>query len=234
MRTRFLRGNTAENNGLTLANGELSVDLERKAVRLHDGSTLGGFEMMGVVAVPPPPGPTGIVSGDTNFGFYGEVPNTEFITYGDLSTNVGISQGNLINDVESTWLKYSFEGKTLYIAKKPAREKLSWNALNNVGIFNWTPTVSIGGMLFKVGYLHIEYPTRPSTDNSAGLLAHSYSGHDNALLASYTEAELQITTYTWIKTYASSWFAWKYDTFGSSSSSSSTYYGWRPVLELVQ
>jgi len=57
MRTRFLRGSTAENNGLTLPSGELSIDVEKKAVRLHDGVTQGGFEMVGSPIESPVPGP---------------------------------------------------------------------------------------------------------------------------------------------------------------------------------
>lgn len=56
MRIKFPYGSTAENNQLLLPEGHLSVDLERKALRLHDGVTQGGFEMLGEQAyVPPPP-----------------------------------------------------------------------------------------------------------------------------------------------------------------------------------
>lgn len=36
------RGTTAENNGFTGAQGELTMDTERKELRLHDGTTQGG------------------------------------------------------------------------------------------------------------------------------------------------------------------------------------------------
>ena len=40
---QFRRGTTAENNSFTGAEGELTVDTERKEFRLHDGTTAGGF-----------------------------------------------------------------------------------------------------------------------------------------------------------------------------------------------
>jgi hypothetical protein len=43
MRTRFKRGNTQENNSLVLLAGELSIDIEKKALRIHDGITPGGL-----------------------------------------------------------------------------------------------------------------------------------------------------------------------------------------------
>lgn len=127
MRTRFLRGDSAQNNGLTLPNGEITVDLERKALRLHDGSTLGGFECVGTQAV------TGPGFGDESAGFYGEVPGTEFISYGDLSAQVGLSAGTLINDTESGWLKFSLDGVVTYVAKKPVRHTVSWEHIYQAG-----------------------------------------------------------------------------------------------------
>ena len=48
MSTQLLlrRGTTAENNSFTGGVGELSVDNNTKNVRVHDGSTAGGFEIM--------------------------------------------------------------------------------------------------------------------------------------------------------------------------------------------
>lgn len=134
MRTRFLRGTTQENNGLTLANGELSVDLERKAVRLHDGATPGGFEMVGTPIDFPVPGPDTLVGGDTTSGFYGEIAGSELITYGDLSTTLGVSQGTLIFDNESQWLKFALDGKTLFVSKKATRHSITWEYLYQAGI----------------------------------------------------------------------------------------------------
>jgi len=40
---QFRRGTTAQNNAFTGALGELSIDTTLDAIRVHDGSTAGGF-----------------------------------------------------------------------------------------------------------------------------------------------------------------------------------------------
>ncbi len=168
MRTRFLRGTRDQNNGLTLAEGELSIDEETKAVRLHDGATPGGFEIPGTQAyVPVGPGPTTLVGGDTTAGFYGEVPAVDFITGGDLATAVGLSAGTLQHDT-TPWLKFALDGKTLFVPQKPIRYSLAWENIYQVGAvygiegFGVTPsggsidqgtTVNIGGLDYRVRLL---------------------------------------------------------------------------------
>ena len=41
---QFRRGTTSQNNSFTGAAGELSIDTTTDSIRLHDGSTAGGFE----------------------------------------------------------------------------------------------------------------------------------------------------------------------------------------------
>lgn len=42
---QFRRGTTAQNNSFTGAVGEISVNTSVNAIRVHDGSTVGGFEI---------------------------------------------------------------------------------------------------------------------------------------------------------------------------------------------
>jgi hypothetical protein len=42
---QFRRGTTAQNNSFTGAAGEISVNTSLNAIRIHDGSTAGGFEL---------------------------------------------------------------------------------------------------------------------------------------------------------------------------------------------
>jgi hypothetical protein len=44
---QFRRGTTAQNNAFTGAVGELSVDTDLDVIRVHDGSTAGGFALVG-------------------------------------------------------------------------------------------------------------------------------------------------------------------------------------------
>ena len=41
---QFRRGTTAQNNSFTGSAGELSIDTDVDSIRVHDGSTAGGFE----------------------------------------------------------------------------------------------------------------------------------------------------------------------------------------------
>ena len=47
---QFRRGTTAQNNGFTGSAGELSIDTDLEVVRVHDGSTAGGFAQVGLTA----------------------------------------------------------------------------------------------------------------------------------------------------------------------------------------
>ncbi len=159
MKTRFLRGATAENNGLTLPAGELSIDTERRAVRLHDGSTLGGFEMVGTQAFTPinGPGPNYLVAGDDMAGFYGEVPTSDLFSGDELASAIGLSSGVSMFNTEP-WLKFSYQGKTLFVAKKGYRYGLSWDDLNALGLVygnSGDPTVTLGDDTFKVRLINI-------------------------------------------------------------------------------
>ena len=43
---QFRRGTTAQNNSFTGTAGELSVDTTLNTLRVHDGSTAGGFALL--------------------------------------------------------------------------------------------------------------------------------------------------------------------------------------------
>ncbi len=194
MRTRFLRGTTTENNGLTLEPGELTVDLEAKALRLHDGSTPGGFEMLGTQAYEPPY--STLVAGNVTAGFYGEVPAADFITGGDLATAVGLSAGTLQHDT-TPWLKFALDGKTLYIPQKPIRYNLSWGSIYQAGVvygidgFGSNPsgtsvdqgkTVTIGGQTYRVRLLRGASVDPTTTDPTGYDVTASHGSEWNRLL----------------------------------------------------
>ena len=47
---QFRRGNTTQNNAFTGAAGEISVDTTTNTLRVHDGSTAGGEQVVGLTA----------------------------------------------------------------------------------------------------------------------------------------------------------------------------------------
>ena len=141
MRTRFLRGNTSENNSLTLPSGEVSVDLEKMALRLHADNVLGGFEIVGTQAyVPAGHGPNDLVGGDAQWGFYGEVVSNDFIAGDALASAIGLSAGTSYNS-NTEWLKFNSGGKVVLIPKKPLRYDLSWEHIYQVGAVYGDDTV---------------------------------------------------------------------------------------------
>lgn len=133
MRTRFLRGNTAANNGLTLPPGELAVDLEKMALRLHADQIPGGFEIIGTQAYTPVGhGPQSLMGGDAQWGFYGEVASADFISGDALATAVGLSAGTSQNST-SDWLKFNANGRIVLIPKLTFRNTVSWENIYQAG-----------------------------------------------------------------------------------------------------
>lgn len=134
MKTRYLRGNTAQLNQLTLGPGEIALDQERKAVRFGDGETRGGYEILGTRAYTPPPlpGPQELVAGDEQAGFYGEVSASELVDGLTLANMVGISEGVAFNN-DSPWLKFSWQGRVQYTPLRPIRNSISWDTLYAAG-----------------------------------------------------------------------------------------------------
>lgn len=87
------------------------------------------------------------------FGYFiEELSNEEFISYGALTSLVGVTQGTAINE-GSGWLKFEMDGVELIVAKKSIRERLSWNHLNVLGLVFGETEVKIGGNLYKVRLL---------------------------------------------------------------------------------
>jgi hypothetical protein len=182
MKSKLQIGSTADNNQLNLPSGMLTIDRERNALRLFDGETQGGFEVLGTRAYEPsPPGPTELIAGDLTTGFYGEVGPEEFITYGALSTLVGLSAGTLQHDAESLWLKFSLDGSPLYVMKKPARHTVSWDQLHAAGLVFGTNTVEIDGLTYQVRLLR-GAASDPTTDATGWDLPTSHGSEWNRLL----------------------------------------------------
>ncbi len=69
------------------------------------------------------PGPAALLHGNTEWGYYGEVPN--LVSQSVLASNVGLTIGTVLNE-HPGWLKFSAKGKTLFVAKKPLRSGVSW------------------------------------------------------------------------------------------------------------
>lgn len=79
------------------------------------------------------PGPQDIIAGDMDAGYYGMVKTPDFVTWDDFLawSKITVSSKNTsgLND----WMKFSFKGKVLFIARQPLGMS-NWNNLYNNGL----------------------------------------------------------------------------------------------------
>lgn len=132
MLNRLKVGSTGELNAYQGVPGEVSLDIERKALRVYDGSLQGGFEIIGKEVEIPTPGSQELIAGTLDEGYYGQVEMASFFTPTELATALGISEG-VVNPEENSWLKFAHRGKTLYIPRRPIRTAISWRAIYQAG-----------------------------------------------------------------------------------------------------
>lgn len=154
--------------------GSLSYNRDRKIAHSHDGVTRGGKPIGGLGNAPPEddriyglyrgrwvpidvekkifptgPGPQDLIAGDTAAGFYGEVPTEMLITGEQLALEIGLSAG-FSQYSDEPWLKFAYQGKTLFIAKKPYRNNISWAEINTVDAVYGDRIITIDGHEYRV------------------------------------------------------------------------------------
>lgn len=95
---------------------------------------------------------SGLIAGDMEAGFYGEIPASEFITGNALATAIGLTAGTAQYSNEP-WLKFALDGKVLYVAKKSYRHSIARNDIDFVGAITGTKTITINGDTYKVRVL---------------------------------------------------------------------------------
>ena len=95
------------------------------------------------------PGPSKLIGGNLQAGFYGEVSTSDFITGDELAKRIGLSAG-VSQFSNEPWLKFSYLGKTEFIAKKTFRHSISWDSINDVNAVYGNRTIEINGNIYKV------------------------------------------------------------------------------------
>lgn len=100
------------------------------------------------------PGRQTLIAGTTTQGFFGEVYTAELITGTALAIEIGLSVGTAQFDNEP-WLKFMLDEKVLFVAKKPYRHSISWDAINAANAVYGGKEISIGGNTYKVRLLKI-------------------------------------------------------------------------------
>lgn len=95
------------------------------------------------------PGPKKLIGGNLQAGFYGEVPTSDFITGDELARMIGLTAGRSQYSDEP-WLKFSYLGKTEFVAKKTFRHSISWDTLDKANAVFENRTIKIGDHTYKV------------------------------------------------------------------------------------
>ena len=125
------------------------------------------------------PGNPMLIAGTMEEGFFGEVPASELITGDALASECGISRGTSQHSTAG-WLKFAYKGEIQFVAKKPIRHSISWDAINTAKCVygdSGDKTVVIGGKTYKVTLMRALEPTNdPKTVASAASgVANHYS-----------------------------------------------------------
>lgn len=101
------------------------------------------------------PGPATLIAGTMQAGFFGEVSASELIAGDALAAQCGISQGTGQNSTAG-WLKFAWQNKILFVAKKPIRNSISWDAINTAKCVyggSGDKTIVVDGLTYKVRLL---------------------------------------------------------------------------------
>lgn len=139
------------------------------------------------------PGPKDLIAGTMQEGFFGEVPASELITGDALASECGISQGTSQHSTAG-WLKFAYKDKILFVAKKPIRHSISWDAINTAKCVygdSGDKTVTIGGLTYKVTLMRaLEPSNNPKTVASANSGEVNHGSEWNRLMCQIHEQAL--------------------------------------------
>ncbi len=192
------------------------------------------------------------IAGTMEFGFFGEVSAQELIDGESLASLLGVTGIGTVNmpALKAGWLKFTREGKVLFISKRALRYSLSWSQLDSVNAVNGSRIETIGDNGFSVRLMSGGNGT-PST--AAGgewddLIKRIVRPLDAGLgeWATYTKVELDIANGTAAETLCmettssgSTYIVGRgRNVLGTYASvlktSANVWNAWRPVLELVQ
>lgn len=128
------------------------------------------------------PGPSVLIAGDAQWGFYGELPT--LISQTALASAIGLTAGTVYVE-QPGWFKFSANGKTLFVPKRPLRTNVTWydfyklGAVFGVDTVGPTPPktkpgviqsarVTIGTDVFRVRLMK-GFSTDPFADGQGGI-----------------------------------------------------------------
>lgn len=203
------------------------------------------------------PGPEALSNGDSSAGFFGEVTQDELIHGTDLASKINLTAGTPA-DTNANWLKFAWQDKILFVAMRSLRYGVSWNEIYHVGAVygNGEPggdaKIIIGNNYYNVrlltgtnndptlapdGGLVSEYGDKGEFYNLIGRVFAGQMG----TWAQYDQNDLNLeaaangNATSCQETSGSNAVFLNYSDhiYLRSKSDTSSYRGWRPVLEFV-
>lgn len=149
------------------------------------------------------PGPSTLIAGDMQAGYFGTISANDFITGDALCSAIGLSVGT--SQYSTTdWLKFAYQGKILFVSQKPIRYNLSWDNINAVGAVYGSSTVTINGLTYKVrSFRGAEHdPTDSYTDPDRDAIGSEWNDlmlpiHANAATGSWAHPAYAGTVPDW-------------------------------------
>lgn len=97
------------------------------------------------------PGPLELFWGDETTGFYGEVPQAQFISGDQLFLETGLSAGNATPWASTTsWIKISLDGQVAYVPRYPLRYGIRETDLNALGLMGNGKEITLNNTVYRV------------------------------------------------------------------------------------
>jgi hypothetical protein len=148
------------------------------------------------------PGPSTLIAGDMQAGYFGTVSANDFITGNALCSAIGLSAG--ISQFSNTdWLKFAYKGKIQFVAMKPIRYNLSWDRINSAGAI-YGKNITIDGLTYKVrSFRGAEHdPTNSYADTDKDAIGSEWNDlmlpiHAEATTGSWTHPQYVGTVPNW-------------------------------------
>src|SRR5210317_1915052 len=181
---QFRRGTTAQNNAFTGSAGEVSVDTSIDTLRVHDGSTAGGFEITSNAATQTLTNKTIDASNNTlsNIGNSSLTNSAIAVTDGSTSTNVALG-GTLTIQGTTNEVEVGESSGTITVGL-PDNVTIGGNATitGNLTVNGTTTTVNSTNTTLDDNLLELNSGATTNA-NDAGIIIERGSTGDNAIIA---------------------------------------------------
>ena len=221
------------------------------ASNIREGINL--FGITGTMPIKPDdyrgsPGSQFIVKGDSTYGYFGEVPASQLVSGSTLASNVSLTAG-IEQNSDAGWLKFMYEGKILFIAKKPFRYAISWDQINARSLVFGSVTKLYGSITYKVRLIRIAV-TNPYTNFGDSeyikLMTPLVRSEASGGWGLFTNEELGVSVpgngyNSWCQETPAEYPSWRSNFGGGAvgatgstpSNTTENPWSWRPVLEVV-